>query len=217
MTIKKSLLISTLFHLLIILSSVFSQNQFNIKFDIKQGISSLAMKVVNSKKSQDSKKHKKVSRDTKDPKRLVPEVCFYTFTFVKTKKNIKVKEKKKETKEEDTTAKQNNRNSMVSKSVVGALYKRASILSQNQAPEYPYFARKMCYEGKVILNIQVMPSGRTGNINIISSSGYDILDHSALRAAKQWRFFEEGEVYLQKSVLITRGLEFIIKDKVVRN
>ena len=66
---------------------------------------------------------------------------------------------------------------------------------KNPKPVYPPEARKKGYEGKVILRVQILPEGRVGDIEVKHSSGYEILDRSALAAVKQWSFVPamEGE------------------------
>src|SRR5690606_12405998 len=59
---------------------------------------------------------------------------------------------------------------------------------QNPAPEYPALALRRGWQGTVLLRVQVLPSGRPGEIQIQSSSGRDLLDQAALRAVKRWRF-----------------------------
>jgi len=60
--------------------------------------------------------------------------------------------------------------------------------AQNPKPTYPQEAREKGYEGEVILRVEVLPNGRVGQIEIKNSSGYELLDRSALTAVKQWRF-----------------------------
>lgn len=55
-------------------------------------------------------------------------------------------------------------------------------------PGYPERARRSGWEGTVILKIQIMENGRTGSIDIASSSGYEALDEAAVSAVEKWRF-----------------------------
>ncbi|NPB06575.1 MAG: energy transducer TonB [Aquificae bacterium] len=50
--------------------------------------------------------------------------------------------------------------------------------------EYPYVARRMGWEGKVVVSIELAPSGCKG-VRLVSSSGYSVLDQSALRTVKK--------------------------------
>ncbi len=60
--------------------------------------------------------------------------------------------------------------------------------AENPRPIYPLEARRKGYEGEVILRVEVLTDGRVGGIEVKRSSGYEILDRSALKAVKQWRF-----------------------------
>jgi protein TonB len=41
----------------------------------------------------------------------------------------------------------------------------------------------------VVLKVEVLSSGLVGQVEVKKSSGHEILDHSALSAVKQWKFF----------------------------
>jgi TonB family protein len=58
----------------------------------------------------------------------------------------------------------------------------------NQRPAYPMLARRNGYEGTIVLSAQVLASGNVGELRIKKSSGYEILDQSALEAVQHWRF-----------------------------
>jgi TonB family protein len=55
-------------------------------------------------------------------------------------------------------------------------------------PRYPRVAVRRGYEGTVLLRVRVLRSGRVDQVEIEESSGYRILDKSALEAVKTWRF-----------------------------
>lgn len=58
----------------------------------------------------------------------------------------------------------------------------------NPKPPYPELARHQGYEGTVRLTVEVLANGCVGEITIKKSSGYEILDQSALMTVKKWRF-----------------------------
>jgi protein TonB len=60
--------------------------------------------------------------------------------------------------------------------------------AENPKPLYPQEARKKGYEGEVLLRVEVLSNGRVGEIEVRRSSGYEVLDRSAITAVKQWRF-----------------------------
>ena len=64
---------------------------------------------------------------------------------------------------------------------------RADYLN-NPRPPYPMVARRMGYNGKVILNVEVLAEGRAGQVLLHKSCGYEILDNAALRTVKTWKF-----------------------------
>jgi TonB family protein len=60
--------------------------------------------------------------------------------------------------------------------------------AENPKPLYPQEAREKGYEGEVVLRVEVLSNGRVGQIEIKKSSGYELLDRSALTAVKEWKF-----------------------------
>jgi protein TonB len=58
----------------------------------------------------------------------------------------------------------------------------------NPRPEYPRTAREAGWEGTVILQVLVLPDGTAGNVTLHKTSGYSILDETALAAVRGWRF-----------------------------
>lgn len=70
----------------------------------------------------------------------------------------------------------------------------------NPKPPYPPYAYKAKQEGQVILSVEVLASGESGQISIFSSSGFELLDESALSTVKKWHFVpakKEGQVVPQ--------------------
>jgi protein TonB len=64
---------------------------------------------------------------------------------------------------------------------------RANYLN-NPRPAYPMAARRMGWEGRVVLNVEVLAEGACGGISVFQSSGHEVLDDAALRTVKGWRF-----------------------------
>lgn len=58
----------------------------------------------------------------------------------------------------------------------------------NPIPAYPMVARRMGWQGKVILNVEVLESGLPGQIKLYQSSGRDVLDNAAMQAVRGWKF-----------------------------
>lgn len=58
----------------------------------------------------------------------------------------------------------------------------------NRRPRYPRKARRLGWEGTVLLTVEVLPNGTSGKIEIKKSSGYVDLDRAAVAAIRRWRF-----------------------------
>ena len=58
----------------------------------------------------------------------------------------------------------------------------------NPPPPYPWQARRMGVEGRVVLHVEILQNGNTGRIEIRQSSGHELLDQAANRAVGGWRF-----------------------------
>jgi len=58
----------------------------------------------------------------------------------------------------------------------------------NPKPSYPMVARRMGWQGRVVLNVEVLISGLPGQIMLHQSSGHDVLDNVALNTVRTWRF-----------------------------
>jgi TonB family protein len=67
--------------------------------------------------------------------------------------------------------------------------------TENPKPTYPEEAREKGHQGEVVLRVEVLINGQVGQIEIKKSSGYELLDHSALTTVKRWRFIpaKKGE------------------------
>lgn len=66
---------------------------------------------------------------------------------------------------------------------------------QRIEPEYPFRARKRGWSGEVALIITISPGGQVEGVQVTKSSGYAILDDSAVLSVKGWGFSpaREGE------------------------
>ena len=66
--------------------------------------------------------------------------------------------------------------------------KASPLYRQNKQPEYPSLARRRGWQGRVIVAVEVLKNGAVGNVRIQKSSGYQILDESALETISNWLF-----------------------------
>ena len=55
-------------------------------------------------------------------------------------------------------------------------------------PLYPRQARRKGWHGRVILRLKILPNGNVESTTIQQSSGHQLLDDSAIKAAAQWTF-----------------------------
>ncbi|MDD5460034.1 MAG: energy transducer TonB [Methylococcales bacterium] len=58
----------------------------------------------------------------------------------------------------------------------------------NPPPVYPEIAMDRGWEGKVLMKVHVLASGKPDNVSVLKSSGKDVLDDEAVRTVKQWSF-----------------------------
>lgn len=74
----------------------------------------------------------------------------------------------------------------------------------NPPPRYPYSARKRGWEGTVMVRVLVSRSGRALEASVENSSGYTLLDRSALKAVQRWTFHpgKRGEIAIKSEVLV---------------
>lgn len=63
----------------------------------------------------------------------------------------------------------------------------------NPRPDYPDLAKRRGHEGTVLLEVMVNSSGKVEELRIVKSSGYPVLDSSAMTSVKAW-LFEPGSI-----------------------
>jgi protein TonB len=82
----------------------------------------------------------------------------------------------------------------------------------NPVPTYPMVARRMGWQGRVVLNVEVLASGLPGQIKLHQSSGHDVLDNAAMQAVRGWRFVaaRHGGQVVSKWFLVP--IPFILKE-----
>lgn len=67
-----------------------------------------------------------------------------------------------------------------------AIYDAAYL--NNPAPRYPPSAFREKAEGTVIVRVEILANGKSGRVELQTSSGFDSLDDSALSTIKKWQF-----------------------------
>ena len=58
----------------------------------------------------------------------------------------------------------------------------------NPTTDYPEVAAERGWEGRVVLKVHVLPSGKPDSVSVVNSSGHDILDSEAVSTVKKWIF-----------------------------
>ena len=79
-------------------------------------------------------------------------------------------------------------------------------------PRYPDRARSLNQQGVVKIRIKLDYRGDPMDVAVLSSSGYALLDHAAIRAARKWRF--EPEIRNGRPVIafVEMPVEFVLTD-----
>lgn len=85
---------------------------------------------------------------------------------------------------------------------------------KNPAPVYPRLAREAGWQGVVVLKVLVDRSGRAAQVEVEKSSGYSVLDQSALKTVRQWRFRPTRFGRLSFSSSIQIPVRFVLVDEV---
>ena len=80
--------------------------------------------------------------------------------------------------------------------------------AENPDPVYPSEARRKGYQGVVMLRVEVLTSGLVGRIEVKKSSGYEVLDQSALAAVKKWKFVPAKKEDIAVSVWVSIPIKF---------
>jgi protein TonB len=81
----------------------------------------------------------------------------------------------------------------------------------NPAPEYPSLAMRRGWEGTVMLRVQVLPSGKPGEIQVQKSSGRTQLDDAALAAVKRWTFVPAKQGNVPQAGWVSVPIDFKIQ------
>ena len=84
--------------------------------------------------------------------------------------------------------------------------------AQNPKPPYPQEAKEKGYQGRVVLQVEVLADGRAGEIELKESCGYSVLDQSALDTVKKWRFIPATKGKTSVSSWVIVPITFQLKD-----
>jgi len=110
---------------------------------------------------------------------------------------------------QDTPKTKNKKSSKSSKKsesqqTTSSVIEARPLYQYNPKPEYPALARQRGWEGIVRLLVEVTASGDVASVRLQESCGYKILDKSAIRAVKGWRFIPgtKDGLQLQSTIMI---------------
>lgn len=81
---------------------------------------------------------------------------------------------------------------------------------QQVAPQYPPRAIELGMEGVVIVKALISQSGTAKDVAILDSSGYNLLDNSALKAVSKWRF-KTANLNLEREMWVQVPVKFMIR------
>jgi protein TonB len=69
-----------------------------------------------------------------------------------------------------------------------AIRESVPLYDRNPPPIYPRVARRRNYQGTVLLDVRVSAKGTVAEAKVAQSSGYSVLDRSALNSVRHWLF-----------------------------
>jgi periplasmic protein TonB len=81
----------------------------------------------------------------------------------------------------------------------------------NPPPVYPRVARRRNYQGTVLLDVRVTADGRAAEVKVAQTSGYKVLDQSALSAVQGWRFEPARRGALPMEIWVQVPVKFELK------
>jgi protein TonB len=85
------------------------------------------------------------------------------------------------------------------------------LYKQNEPPLYPLRARRLGYEGIVMLKVLIDEDGRVDDLRVLKSSGHRVLDRAALSAVKKWLFEPGTEGGVEKKMWVKIPVRFDLK------
>lgn len=94
----------------------------------------------------------------------------------------------------------------------GSLTTSKPMYLKNSAPPYPLIARRNGYEGTAALSVKVMPDGTVGEVRVIQSSKYKILDSTAIESVKDWIFIPAMRMGIPVEEWVIIPIRFQLKE-----
>ncbi len=84
--------------------------------------------------------------------------------------------------------------------------------NENTPPIYPSVARRRGYEGVVLISAEILVDGSVGALETKKSSGHNILDRSALKAVKKWKFEPARRMGYPVTMRVDVPVRFVLND-----
>ena len=82
----------------------------------------------------------------------------------------------------------------------------------NPPPGYPEMARQQGYEGVVLVAAEILADGRVGKAVVSKSSGYAILDQTAIKAVMAWKFEPAKKSGIPYKTWAELPIKFLLSD-----
>ncbi len=84
---------------------------------------------------------------------------------------------------------------------------------RNPAPPYPLTARRLGQEGVVMLTVRIDADGRPLEVEVEQSSGFPLLDDSALTTVRRWRFRSARMGGVPVASTVEVPIRFVLRDQ----
>jgi TonB family protein len=84
---------------------------------------------------------------------------------------------------------------------------------EHPQPEYPRLARFRGQEGIVLLAAEVRRDGTVGQLRVEKSSGYALLDQSALNSVRKWKFSLGKKMGAPATIWVDIPIRFALQDE----
>ena len=82
----------------------------------------------------------------------------------------------------------------------------------NPKPLYPVSARKRGIQGKVLLQLSITAEGKVAAVHVMQSSGFRMLDLSAVNSVKRWRFMPALQDGQAVASVLQVPIRFVLKE-----
>jgi len=162
------------------------------QYAVEQAPSSMEVVILNEREVRKDERKKENVMSLKDPDTLAPEI-----------------HKKKDQRIEKELV----RKPIYIPPVKGAVTQTKPAYLKNPAPVYPNYAREQGWEGMVVLKVLVSEHGGVDQIEVYQSSGYKILDESALKTIQTWQFLPARVGTMSFSSWIKIPVRFVLVEE----